>query len=75
MSVTVHNNIVSGPEECYIPAHLSYGQFLFDQVKNGGDKVALVSKPICYNYNFLNPYITFISKVLPATDDESKSVF
>ena len=43
MSVTVHNNVVSGPEERSIPAHLSYGQFLFDQLKNGGDNVALVS--------------------------------
>ncbi|KAJ0173593.1 hypothetical protein K1T71_010742 [Dendrolimus kikuchii] len=54
MSVTVHNNVVSGPEECYIPAHLSYGQFLFDQVKNGADKVALISaetgESITYQY-------------------------
>lgn len=49
MSVTVHNNVVSGPEERGIPAHLSYGQFLFDQLKNGGDNIALVS-------NYISPY-------------------
>ncbi|CAD0203943.1 unnamed protein product [Chrysodeixis includens] len=43
MPVTVHNNVVSGPEERGIPAHLSYGQFLFDQLKNGGDNIALVN--------------------------------
>lgn len=58
MSITLHNNIVSGPEECYIPAHLSFGQFLFDQVKNGGDNVALISaetgEAITYQYILQN---------------------
>ncbi|CAH2258335.1 jg10538 [Pararge aegeria aegeria] len=36
----VHNNVVSGPEERSIPAHLSYGQFLFDKLKSGGNKTA-----------------------------------
>lgn len=45
MPVTINNNVVSGPEEQHIPAHLSFGQFMFDQLKNGGDKVALVSIP------------------------------
>lgn len=44
MSAFIHNNIVSGPEEEYIPAHLSYGQFMFDQLKKGGDQTALVSE-------------------------------
>ncbi|CAB3245734.1 unnamed protein product [Arctia plantaginis] len=43
MPVTVYNNVVSGPEERGIPAHLSYGQFLFDQLKNGGNQIALVN--------------------------------
>ncbi|XP_060805024.1 uncharacterized protein LOC106129362 [Amyelois transitella] len=43
MPAFIHNNIVSGPEEEYIPAHLSYGQFMFDQLKKGGDQVALIS--------------------------------
>ncbi|XP_075982662.1 luciferin 4-monooxygenase-like [Anticarsia gemmatalis] len=43
MSVTVHNNVVSGPEERGIPAHLSFGQFLYDQLKNGGDNIALIN--------------------------------
>ncbi|XP_063539109.1 luciferin 4-monooxygenase-like isoform X6 [Cydia strobilella] len=42
MAVSIHNNIVYGPEERQIPAHLSYPQFLFDQLKKGGDKVALI---------------------------------
>lgn len=40
--ITIQNNIVSGPEEQLIPAHLSYGQYLFDQLKKGGNGVALV---------------------------------
>ncbi|KAL0819591.1 hypothetical protein ABMA28_007683 [Loxostege sticticalis] len=43
MSVSIHNNVVTGPEEEYIPAHLSYGQFMFDQLKKGGDNIALIS--------------------------------
>ncbi|XP_073950378.1 luciferin 4-monooxygenase isoform X1 [Choristoneura fumiferana] len=42
MAVSIHNKIVSGPEELDIPAHLSYGQFLFDQLKKGGDQKALI---------------------------------
>ncbi|CAF4911134.1 unnamed protein product [Pieris macdunnoughi] len=42
MVITVHKNIVSGPEEELIPAHLSYGQFLYDKFKSGGNKTALV---------------------------------
>ncbi|CAG4957545.1 unnamed protein product [Colias eurytheme] len=42
MSVTIHQNVVSGPEEEPIPAHLSYGQFLFDKLKSGGDKIAQI---------------------------------
>lgn len=45
MAVSIHNNVVTGPEEEYIPAHLSYGQFMFDQLKKGGDNIALVSFP------------------------------
>ncbi|XP_049877771.1 uncharacterized protein LOC126374996 isoform X2 [Pectinophora gossypiella] len=43
MSVTINNNVVFGPEEEPIPAHLSFGQFLFDRLKKGGDQVALIS--------------------------------
>ncbi|KAG6463284.1 hypothetical protein O3G_MSEX013779 [Manduca sexta] len=43
MSISIHNNVVSGPEERAIPAHLSFGQYLFDQLKNNGDKIALIS--------------------------------
>ncbi|XP_063831307.1 luciferin 4-monooxygenase-like [Ostrinia nubilalis] len=43
MEVSIHNNVVTGPEEEYIPAHLSYGQFMFDQIKRGGDNIALIS--------------------------------
>lgn len=43
MSVSIINNVVIGPEEEFIPAHLSYGQFIFDQLKKGGDKTALVT--------------------------------
>lgn len=43
MSVTIQNNIVFGPVEENIPAHLSYGQFLYDKFKQGGDKIALVT--------------------------------
>ncbi|KAM3960485.1 luciferin 4-monooxygenase [Aphomia sociella] len=43
ISVSINNNIVSGPEEQLIPAHLSYGQFMYDQLKKGGDEIALVS--------------------------------
>ncbi|XP_053613402.1 uncharacterized protein LOC128676951 [Plodia interpunctella] len=54
MSAFIHNNIVSGPEEEYIPAHLSYGQFMFDQLKKGGDQVALISgetgESVTYNH-------------------------
>ncbi|XP_023935914.2 uncharacterized protein LOC112044328 [Bicyclus anynana] len=39
---TVHNNVVSGPEERSIPAHLSYGQFLFDKLKAGGNNIAQI---------------------------------
>ncbi|CAH2094573.1 unnamed protein product [Euphydryas editha] len=42
MAVSIHNNIVSGPEERGIPAHLSFGQFVFDKLKNGGDKTAQI---------------------------------
>lgn len=58
MAVTVHNNVVSGPEERGIPAHLSYGQFLFDQIKNGGDEIALINaetgESITYRYILQN---------------------
>lgn len=47
MAVSIHNNVVSGPEERPIPAHLSYGQFLFDKLKAGGNKIAQVST--CYH--------------------------
>ncbi|XP_026314673.1 luciferin 4-monooxygenase-like [Hyposmocoma kahamanoa] len=40
--ITVYDNVVSGPEEEKIPAHLHFGQFMFDQFKNGGGKVAQV---------------------------------
>ncbi|XP_059053162.1 uncharacterized protein LOC131847586 [Achroia grisella] len=40
---TIVNDIVSGPEEQLIPAHLSYGQYMYDQLKKGGDKIALIS--------------------------------
>nr|XP_032521112.1 4-coumarate--CoA ligase 1-like isoform X1 [Danaus plexippus plexippus] len=43
MAVSIHNNVVSGPEERPIPAHLSYGQFLFDKLKAGGNKIAQIS--------------------------------
>ncbi|KAJ2953351.1 hypothetical protein O0L34_g941 [Tuta absoluta] len=43
MAARIHNNIVFGPEEEEIPAHLSFGQLLFDKLKNGGDNVALIS--------------------------------
>ncbi|XP_045453178.1 4-coumarate--CoA ligase 1 [Melitaea cinxia] len=42
MAVSIHNNIVSGPEERAIPAHLSFGQFVFDKLKNGGNKIAQI---------------------------------
>ncbi|XP_038206537.1 4-coumarate--CoA ligase 1 [Zerene cesonia] len=42
MSATIHQHVVSGPEEELIPAHLSYGQFLFDKLKSGGNKVAQI---------------------------------
>ncbi|KOB63671.1 Uncharacterized protein OBRU01_24726, partial [Operophtera brumata] len=42
MSITINSNVVSGPEERPIPAHLSFGQFMFDQLKTGGDNVALL---------------------------------
>lgn len=50
----MHNNIVSGPEERPIPAHLSFGQYLFDQLKKGGDRAALVSAETgeSKSYNF-----------------------
>lgn len=51
MSVTIKNNIVFGPEEENIPAHLSYGQFLYDKFKQGGDKIALVSA-LLFSYMF-----------------------
>lgn len=41
-NITIRNKIVSGPEEELIPAHLSYGQFLFDQMKKGGNEVAQI---------------------------------
>ncbi|VVC91517.1 unnamed protein product [Leptidea sinapis] len=41
-SVEIHNNVVYGPEEEPIPAHLSFGQFLFDKFKKGGNKTALI---------------------------------
>lgn len=44
MAVSIHNKIVCGPEEMPIPAHLSYGQFLFDKFKSGGDRLAQVSR-------------------------------
>lgn len=61
MAVSIHNNIVSGPEELDIPAHLSYGQFLFDQLKKGGDQKALVSTDrnadtVLLNYQYSNCY-------------------
>lgn len=40
--ITVYDNVVSGPEEEKIPAHLHFGQFMFDQFKNGGEKIAQV---------------------------------
>ncbi|KAL4719200.1 hypothetical protein ACJJTC_019371 [Scirpophaga incertulas] len=43
MSVIINNGIVTGPEEEYIPAHLSFGQFMFDQLKKGGNNVALIN--------------------------------
>ncbi|CAG9789350.1 unnamed protein product [Diatraea saccharalis] len=43
MSVSIVNNVVYGPEEEFIPAHLSFGQYMFDQLKKGGDNIALVS--------------------------------
>lgn len=46
MAVSIHNKIVCGPEESPIPAHLSYGQFIFDKLKVGGDKIAQVSNTI-----------------------------
>ncbi|GBP24318.1 Luciferin 4-monooxygenase [Eumeta japonica] len=42
MAVSIHGNIVSGPREVDIPAHLSFGQFLFDQLKEGGDNIAQI---------------------------------
>ncbi|KAG7297917.1 hypothetical protein JYU34_018672 [Plutella xylostella] len=42
MAARIHNNIVYGPEERGIPAHLSYGQLMYDGLKKGGDKVAQV---------------------------------
>ncbi|XP_041969445.1 luciferin 4-monooxygenase isoform X2 [Aricia agestis] len=42
MPATIHNNVVYGPQEELIPAHLSYGQFLYDQLKNGGNETAVV---------------------------------
>ncbi|XP_061724118.1 uncharacterized protein LOC133530259 [Cydia pomonella] len=41
MAMSIHNNIVYGLEERQIPVHLSYSEFLFDQLKKGGDEVAL----------------------------------
>ncbi|CAH0690222.1 unnamed protein product [Spodoptera exigua] len=58
MPVTIHNNVVSGPEERAIPAHLSFGQFLYDQLKNGGDNIALISaetgESVTYRYILQN---------------------
>ncbi|XP_046971328.1 4-coumarate--CoA ligase 1-like [Vanessa cardui] len=42
MAVSIHNNIVYGPEERPIPAHLSFGQFVFDKLKNSGDNIAQI---------------------------------
>lgn len=54
--ITVYDNVVTGPEEEKIPAHLHFGQFMLDQFKNGGEKVAQVSFSInktCYISNLL----------------------
>ncbi|XP_072929836.1 luciferin 4-monooxygenase-like [Epargyreus clarus] len=42
MPAFIHNNVVSGPEEEYIPAHLSFGQLLYDKLKKGGKRTALI---------------------------------
>lgn len=44
MPATIHNNVVSGPEEVLIPGHLSYGQFIYDKFKQAENKIALVSR-------------------------------
>ncbi|CAH2045278.1 unnamed protein product, partial [Iphiclides podalirius] len=55
MPVIVQNNVVIGPEEENIPAHLSYGQFLYDKFKQGGDRTALISAESgeSATYNFI----------------------
>lgn len=60
MAVSIHNNIVSGPEERGIPAHLSFGQFLFDKLKNGGDKIAQVRLATFTIYKILLPFYAWI---------------
>lgn len=64
MSISITNNVVSGPEERPIPAHLSFGQFMFDQLKTGGDNVALVSILFTYLTN-LNTYINKTLQKIP----------
>ncbi|XP_068618880.1 luciferin 4-monooxygenase [Battus philenor] len=58
MRANIHNNIVSGPVEEHIPAHLSYGQFIYDKFKQGGDKIALISaetgESVSYKYILQN---------------------
>ncbi|KOB51790.1 UTP--glucose-1-phosphate uridylyltransferase, partial [Operophtera brumata] len=56
MSITINSNVVSGPEERPIPAHLSFGQFMFDQLKTGGDNVALVTQNV-YDCSKDMPYV------------------
>lgn len=64
--IKINNNIVSGPEEAYIPAHLSYGQYLFDQLRKGGNDIALVSISViesnCVFQAFANSQITILLK-------------
>lgn len=59
MSISIHRNIVYGPEEEPIPAHLSYGQFLYDKFKSGENKTALV----CDAY-LIYKTISYIVKIL-----------
>ncbi|XP_014372088.2 4-coumarate--CoA ligase 1 [Papilio machaon] len=54
MPATIHNNVVSGPEEVLIPGHLSYGQFIYEKFKQAENKIALISaetgESVTYKY-------------------------